>query len=919
MNRNLLKLLFILCVISLNSQVYASSEYYDNTDYNNHPQIVDLGLSICWADRNVGANSPEEPGGRYYFSDVVCIGNDYTENPNSELIEQKNINSGFEIRGTKYDVARVKWGGAWRLPTPQEIKELLDSCSITYNSNGATLTGPNGNSIFLPLPKEYHNIKYSSDCKTRVSFNCCLEYGYGLYLSYLYDYDKLFVRPVINKAPDGSIINDYPNPSEDSYNTKLTDEESVIDNIEYRRAFTDYRYDFAEVKISTVKINDTRLKSFKIPQRVYINNRWENIINVEPDAFISCPNIETFELDNEHIQCIDGVLYNSTKTKILAIAPGKKGTLKIENGVESLEDICDNINDSKYKIDKIIIPASLKSFNQEYYGDFHGLNKFQKLTCFEVDKDNPYYCSIDGVLFSKDKTDLICYPPSKADVEYTIPTFVQSVSNYSFNNNDYLKKITISENVSLIHEVAFSDCKNLTEVISLPLNPPTCEVFNHRGATLYVYSDALDAYEDEWGEFNWSKIEVLDPMPIFTKILIALGCLIALGLIGFLGYKYLLPYIRQKQEESEIKREEKNQQEQKLKQGQLKINNKMERDTNYSPTENRKWMKLTSISAILALAPAVIFATLSYIFDSNFFAENAKILFIIQFISCGAMLIGLINAKKQYENYDNIKAFNHLLIATTLMTIVHLFIVFPDLLFGILGSITRNMHYSDYDDFMTVVTYSAFIFIFLVNYFMYLGIKKLTENSYVFNFKYTALSYLLIGIIPSAFALFLNMMLNSYKNGNPLNAFNRIEDDFNFARFVSVILIIAFVGCFIVACIGWGKAYKDADNNPEGLEDDSNDFALSENVAVEADPQLMADMEQKSDDELLSIINSPNLYAPTAVMTASNVYTIRNQESIMVELQSKSLVELQGIVTNQHAYCEAYIDIAKAVLSHKLS
>ena len=233
--------------------------------------------------------------------------------------------------------------------------------------------------------------------------------------------------------------------------------------------------------------------------------------------------------------------------------------------------------------------------------------------------------------------------------------------------------------------------------------------------------------------------------------------------------------------------------------------------------------------------------------------------------------------------------------------------------------------------------------------------------SFCTNFKYTALSYLLIGIIPSVFALFLNMTLNSYKNVNPLNAFNQIEDDFNFARFVSIILTIAFVGCFIVACIGWGKAYKDADNNPEGLEDDSNDFALNENVAVEADPQLMADMEQKSDEELLSIINShnlytptavmtasnvytirnqesimadmeqksdeellsiinsPNLYAPTAVMTASNVYTIRNQESIMVELQAKSLVELQGIVSNQHAYCEAYIDIAKAVLSHKLS
>ena len=58
------------------------------------------------------------------------------------------------ISGTRYDVAHVRWGGSWRMPTVDECQELVEECSwqwITYNGvNGQKVTGPNGNSIFLP-------------------------------------------------------------------------------------------------------------------------------------------------------------------------------------------------------------------------------------------------------------------------------------------------------------------------------------------------------------------------------------------------------------------------------------------------------------------------------------------------------------------------------------------------------------------------------------------------------------------------------------------------------------------------------------------------------------------------------------------------------------------------------------------------
>lgn len=53
------------------------------------------------------------------------------------------------------DAATVNWGGAWRMPTKEEQVELIIECNWTLDTmngvDGYTVTGPNGNSIFLPI------------------------------------------------------------------------------------------------------------------------------------------------------------------------------------------------------------------------------------------------------------------------------------------------------------------------------------------------------------------------------------------------------------------------------------------------------------------------------------------------------------------------------------------------------------------------------------------------------------------------------------------------------------------------------------------------------------------------------------------------------------------------------------------------
>lgn len=126
----------------------------------NHVHAVDLGLSVKWACCNVGAESPEGYGGYYAWgeteekSDYDKDTYKYYKDTNGDGRKDTFQDIGGNISGTSYDVAHVKWGGGWRMPTVSEIRELGNKCSwesTTVNGiKGKKVTGPNGNSIFLP-------------------------------------------------------------------------------------------------------------------------------------------------------------------------------------------------------------------------------------------------------------------------------------------------------------------------------------------------------------------------------------------------------------------------------------------------------------------------------------------------------------------------------------------------------------------------------------------------------------------------------------------------------------------------------------------------------------------------------------------------------------------------------------------------
>ena len=199
-----------------------SSSKTDSPASNGH-EAVDLGLpsGLKWASCNVGATKPEEYGGcyawgeteekrvyswrkyKYYTMTKYCTSRSYGTVDKKTILEPAD------------DVATVKWGGNWRMPTTEEQQELINNCTWTWTTlngvNGYRVTGPNGNSIFLPAAGYRHGygtgvydqgsdgFYWSSSCYGSSSnYACSLFFGSSFYdRDYYHDCcDGLAVRPV---------------------------------------------------------------------------------------------------------------------------------------------------------------------------------------------------------------------------------------------------------------------------------------------------------------------------------------------------------------------------------------------------------------------------------------------------------------------------------------------------------------------------------------------------------------------------------------------------------------------------------------------------------------------------------------------------------------------------------------------------
>ena len=187
---------------------------------DHHPHMIDLGLpsGTKWACCNVGADKPEAYGGYYawgeteekdfYYWNTYKYWTDSDDDGYADEYEVTNL--GSDIAGTQYDVAHVKWGGSWVMPSEEQLHELLMFCKLTKVNGveGSRFTSIlNGGTIFLPLegyddldPYLYYwsSTLYNIDMFNMVSYPYHMYFysGHGDLYHDLGGHNGLFVRPV---------------------------------------------------------------------------------------------------------------------------------------------------------------------------------------------------------------------------------------------------------------------------------------------------------------------------------------------------------------------------------------------------------------------------------------------------------------------------------------------------------------------------------------------------------------------------------------------------------------------------------------------------------------------------------------------------------------------------------------------------
>lgn len=216
----------IIVIIDNGEKVFTQSFTTDNGGLMYH-EWVDLGLpsGVKWATCNVGASSPEEYGDYFAWGEIVpkseynwstykwCNGTDATITKYNTSVWDGTVDNKKRLEFAD-DAARANWGGSWRMPTHAEWMELNENCEWEWTSrngiDGRLVTGPNGNSLFLPAAGSWHDTEIyppmpfgsywsSSLYKNSLSFD---SEGYHVFLVQARS-SGLTVRPVSDEGAVG--------------------------------------------------------------------------------------------------------------------------------------------------------------------------------------------------------------------------------------------------------------------------------------------------------------------------------------------------------------------------------------------------------------------------------------------------------------------------------------------------------------------------------------------------------------------------------------------------------------------------------------------------------------------------------------------------------------------------------------------
>lgn len=201
----------------------------------------------------------------------------------------------------------------------------------------------------------------------------------------------------------------------------------------------------------------SRLKKINIPK----NAKLTTSVKAGAKKVEICSNLTDINVhpENPYYSSCDGVVYSKDGSVLLGMPMSREGEFTVPEKVKEIGP-CAFFN--AYKLTKIIIGKNVRKIGVRAFAENDSLKEI------EVSPKNSSFASRDGVLFTKDMTQILAYPNQKADEIYVIPDEVKILEN-QFEGSENLKKLVLGKHVETIFGY-FEKCRSLEEFEVCPEN-----------------------------------------------------------------------------------------------------------------------------------------------------------------------------------------------------------------------------------------------------------------------------------------------------------------------------------------------------------------------------------------------------------------------------------------------------------------
>ena len=246
-------------------------------------------------------------------------------------------------------------------------------------------------------------------------------------------------------------------------------------------------------------------------------------------AFEFSSNLKEFEVksDNKYFSSQDGILYNKDKTTLILAPKGYEvNDLYIPNSVKEIGDY--SFYGSTNVKGKIYLPEGLISIGRQSFSgcgisgeinipssvtsiNYSSFMSAEYVTKINVDSNNVKYSSQDGILYNKDKTELIIAPQKLTINNLTLPDSLKVIDGMAFDScKNITGTLTLGENLETIKDRAFEGCSGIDKIV-LNNNLKVIEngAFNCSNATGTVIIPEGVISIKYWAFYGCNKLEYI--------------------------------------------------------------------------------------------------------------------------------------------------------------------------------------------------------------------------------------------------------------------------------------------------------------------------------------------------------------------------------------------------------------------------